>query len=387
MVVFIVRRLIQAIFVMLIISLVGFSIKDQIGDPVRDLVGERVTPAERAVIAEQMGLNDPFLTQYFRFVKNAVTKGDLGRSFLYNKPNLEVILGHAPATIELVFGTALIIIVVSLPLGVYCALRPRSILSRFTMSFSTLGVSMPVFLTAILLIFLFAIHWQILPSYGRGETVDLFGLGWWETGMLTIDGLLHLILPCVSLSTLMLPLFIRLIRSEMMEVLETEYIKYAWAKGLAPTRVWMVHAFKNTLLPVITVFGVGYGEVRPVTDPALIVFTIFVIVAGCSAAIAALSGSRFNSLAFGDPESGPDEILVLVFLRGILDEFRLPKSREADKHSHLDAQVDHRLGDLLLQLYWLTHHPVVFPGGEAVVGRKLELVDRIGVEASSSMNS
>jgi peptide/nickel transport system permease protein len=259
MIVFIIRRLVQAIFVMLIISLVGFSIKDQIGDPVRDLVGERVTPAERAVIAEQMGLNDPFLTQYFRFVKNAVTKGDLGRSFLYNKPNLEVILGKAPATIELVFGTALIIIVVSLPLGVYCALRPKSILSRFTMSFSTLGVSMPVFLTAILLIFLFAIHWQILPSYGRGETVDLFGLGWWDTGMLTIDGLLHLILPCVSLSTLMLPLFIRLIRSEMMEVLETEYIKYAWAKGLSPARVWMVHAFKNTLLPVITVFGVQIG--------------------------------------------------------------------------------------------------------------------------------
>ncbi|BBO70715.1 ABC transporter permease [Desulfosarcina alkanivorans] len=259
MVVFIVRRLVQAIFVMLIISLVGFSIKDQIGDPVRDLVGERVTPAERAEIAEQMGLNDPFFIQYFRFVKNAVTKGDLGRSFLYNKPNLEVILGHAPATIELVFGTALIIIVVSLPLGVYCALRPKSILSRFTMSFSTLGVSMPVFLTAILLIFLFAIQWQILPSYGRGETVDLFGLGWWETGMLTIDGLMHLILPCVSLSTLMLPLFIRLIRSEMMEVLETEYIKYAWAKGLSPARVWMVHAFKNTLLPVITVFGVQIG--------------------------------------------------------------------------------------------------------------------------------
>ncbi len=255
---FIVRRIIQALIVMMIISLVGFSIKDQIGDPVRDLVGERVTPAERAEIAEEMGLNDPFLTQYFRFVKNAVTKGDLGRSFLYNKPNLEVIIKHAPATIELVFGTALIIIFVSLPLGVYCALRPKSILSRFTMSFSTLGVSMPVYLTAILLIFLFAIHWQVLPSYGRGETIDLLG-GWWSTGMLTLDGLKHLILPCVSLSTLMLPLFIRLIRSEMMEVLETEYIKYAWAKGLSPARVWLVHAFKNTLLPVITVFGVQIG--------------------------------------------------------------------------------------------------------------------------------
>ena len=254
---FIIRRIIQAVVVMIIIGLVGFTIKNQIGDPVRDLVGERVTPAERAKMADEMGLNDPFLIQYGRFLKDAV-KGDLGRSFLYNKPALEVIIRHAPATIELVFGTALIIIVVSLPLGVYCALRPRSWLSRFTMSFSTLGVSMPVYLTAILLIFLFAIHWQILPSYGRGETVVLFN-GHWNSGLFTIDGLKHLILPCVSLSTLMLPLFIRLIRSEMMEVLETEYVKYAWAKGLSPRRVWMVHAFKNTLLPVVTVFGVQVG--------------------------------------------------------------------------------------------------------------------------------
>ncbi|MCG8529945.1 MAG: ABC transporter permease [Desulfovibrionales bacterium] len=256
---FIVRRIFQAIIVMMVISLVGFSIKDQIGDPVRDLVGERVTPAERAQIAEEMGLNDPFFIQYFRFVKNAVTQGDLGRSFLYNKPNVQVILKHAPATIELLMGTALIIILVSLPLGVYSALKPRSFLSRFTMGFSTLGVSMPVFLTAILLIYLFAVQWQVLPSYGRGETVDIFGNGYWMSGFFTWDGLKHLILPCVSLSSIMLPLFIRLIRSEMMEVLETEYIKYAWAKGLSPKRVWMVHAFKNTLLPVVTVFGVQMG--------------------------------------------------------------------------------------------------------------------------------
>ncbi len=244
--------------VMLVISMVGFSIKNNIGDPVRDLVGERVTPEEREQIAQDMGLNDPFLIQYTRFVRQAL-KGDLGRSFLYNKPNLEVILKHAPATIELLIGTALIIIFVSLPLGVQSALKPKSILSRFTMSFSTLGVSMPVFLTAILLIYLFAVHWQVLPSYGRGETVDVFGNGYWMSGFLTIDGLKHLILPCVSLSSIMLPLFIRLIRSEMMEVLETEYIKYAWAKGLSPRRVWMVHAFKNTLLPVVTVFGVQMG--------------------------------------------------------------------------------------------------------------------------------
>ncbi|MBU3952029.1 MAG: ABC transporter permease, partial [Proteobacteria bacterium] len=249
---FIIRRIIQAVVVMMVISLVGFSIKSKIGDPVRDLVGERVTPEERAQIADKMGLNDPFLIQYTRFVKQAL-KGDLGRSFIYNKPALEVIVRHAPATLELLIGTALIIIFVSLPLGIQSALQPRSLLSRFTMSFSTLGVSMPVFLTAILLIYLFAVNLQILPSYGRGETVDLFGNGYWKTGFLTHDGRMHLILPCLSLSSIMLPLFIRLIRSEMMEVLETEYIKYAWAKGLSPARIWMVHAFKNTLLPVITV--------------------------------------------------------------------------------------------------------------------------------------
>lgn len=244
---------------MVVISLVGFSIKSSIGDPVRDLVGERVTPQERAAMAEKLGLNDPPTVQYMRFLKNAVLHGDLGTSFIYRKPALEVIFKHAPATIELVLGSALIIILVSLPLGVYTALKPKTIFSRFVMGFSTLGVSIPVFLTAIGFIYLFAVTWQILPSYGRGETVDLFGYGYWQTGFLTIDGLKHLILPCFSLASIMMPLFIRLIRSEMMEVLETEYIKYARAKGLSPRRVWLVHAFKNTLLPVVTVFGVQIG--------------------------------------------------------------------------------------------------------------------------------
>ena len=243
---------------MLVISLIGFAIKNKIGDPVRDMVGERVTPAERAEIRDQLGLNDPFTKQYVRFLKNAA-HGDLGLSFFYKKPALEVIIAKAPATMELVFGAGLIIVLVSLPLGVYTALRPRSFFSRFTMGFSTLGVSMPVFLTAIMLIYIFGVQLHWLPSYGRGETVDLFGNGWWQSGFFTIDGLKHLILPCVSLASITLPLFIRLIRSEMMEVLETEYIKFAWAKGLPPMRIWLVHAFKNTLLPVVTVFGVQIG--------------------------------------------------------------------------------------------------------------------------------
>ncbi len=252
---FIVRRIIQAIIVMLVIGLVGFVIQHQIGDPVRDLVGERVTPAEREVIRDRLGLNDPFYNQYFRFVKNAV-KGDLGLSFFYKKPALEVILAKAPATIELVMVTAIIIIFISIPVGIYAAIYPRNWLSRIAMAASTIGVAIPVFLTAIALIYLFAVELNWLPSYGRGETVKIWG---WESGFFTWDGLKHLILPSVSLSTIMLPLFIRLVRAEMMEVLETEYIKFAWAKGLHRGRVWYIHAFKNTLLPVITVFGVELG--------------------------------------------------------------------------------------------------------------------------------
>ncbi len=252
---FIVRRIIQAIFVMLVISLVGFVIQHQIGDPVRDLVGERVTPAEREVIRDQLGLNDPFYTQYFRFVINAC-KGDLGMSFFYKKPALKVIVSKAPATIELVLVTALILIIVSIPAGIYAAIYPKSWFSRIVMAASTVGVAIPVFLTAIALIYLFAVELNWLPSYGRGETVNLWG---WESGFFTWDGLKHLILPSASLSSIMLPLFIRLVRAEMMEVLETEYIKFAWAKGLHRQRVWYLHAFKNTLLPVITVFGVQLG--------------------------------------------------------------------------------------------------------------------------------
>ena len=253
---FIVRRIIQSIIVMMVISLVGFSIQHHIGDPVRDLVGERVTPAEREEIKDQLGLNDPFYEQYFRFVKNAC-KGDLGLSFFYKKPALEVIISKAPATLELVIVTSIILMIVSIPAGIYCAIFPKRLLSRFAMAFSTIGVAIPVFLTAIALIYLFAVELNWLPSYGRGETVNIGG--WWETGLLTWDGIKHLILPSVSLSSIMLPLFIRLIRAEMMEVLETEYIQFAWAKGLHQKRVWFIHAFKNTLLPVITVFGVQLG--------------------------------------------------------------------------------------------------------------------------------
>ncbi len=256
MVAFAVKRIAQAIVVMLIISFIGFAIKHNFGDPVRELVGERVTPAERAEIREKLGLNDPFLIQYGRFLTNAL-KGDLGRSFFFKRPVTDVILSKAPATLELVFCAALIVILFSVPMGIYAAIHPKRLLSRLIMGSSIVGVSMPVFLTAILLIYIFSVELGWLPSFGRGETVMLFGF--WDSGMLTADGWLHLIMPSIALSSIMLPLFIRLIRSEMMEVLESEYVKFAWAKGIRPSRVWYVHAFKNTLMPVITVGGVQLG--------------------------------------------------------------------------------------------------------------------------------
>lgn len=252
---FIVRRVTQAVVVMLVISLIGFAVKHQIGDPVRDIVGISVSVAEREALRDKLGLNDPFLVQYVRFVKNAL-RGDLGHSFFFKKPTLEVILAKAPATLELVFASSLIIIFISIPIGVYAAIRPRNWFSRLTMGMSIVGVSIPVFLTAILLIYIFSVELQWLPSYGRGETVNIHG---WDSGLLTLNGLKHLFLPSIALSSIMLPLFIRLIRAEMMEVLETEYIKYGWAKGLSKWRIWFLHAFKNTLLPVITVGGVQLG--------------------------------------------------------------------------------------------------------------------------------
>lgn len=253
---FTIRRIAQGLIVMVVISFIGFAIKHNFGDPVRELVGERVTPVERAQIRQQLGLNDPFLVQYGRFLNDAL-HGDLGRSFFFKKPVTEVIMSKAPATLELVFCASLIVICLSIPLGIYSAIHPKNIWSRIIMSGSILGVSMPVFLTSILLIYIFSVELGWLPSFGRGDTVKLFGF--WNSGLLTKDGLLHLIMPSIALSSIMLPLFIRLIRSEMMEVLESEYVKYAWAKGIKAKRVWYVHAFKNTLLPVITVGGVQLG--------------------------------------------------------------------------------------------------------------------------------
>ncbi len=248
---------------MVIISVIGFAIKQNVGDPVREITGISVSAAEREALREKLGLNDPFAVQWIRFIKNAA-HGDLGNSFYFKKPATKVILSKAPATLELVFATSILVVLLSIPIGIYSAVYPNSWLSRFFMGASIIGVSIPVFLTAIVLIYIFSVTLGWLPSFGRGDLVEIFP--GWQSGFFTVDGLLHLVLPSISLTSIMLPLFIRLIRAEMKESLETEYVKFAYAKGLKSSRILFVHAFKNTLMPVITVGGVQLGT--------LIAFTI-----------------------------------------------------------------------------------------------------------------
>ena len=253
---YLVKRVFQAIAVMFAISLIGFAIQDNLGDPLRELVGQSVSEEVRQQLRDELGLNDSFLTQYLRFAGNAL-HGDLGTSYFFKEPALDVILKKLPATLELVFGATIIIVGLSIPLGVYTAIYPNTILSRIVMGISIIGISIPVFLTAILMIYVFSVEYGWLPSYGRGDVVHV--IGQWETNFATLDGWRHILLPSVALASIMLPLFVRLIRAEMMEVLQSEYVKYAKAKGIKPWRIYFVHALKNTLLPVITVGGVQIG--------------------------------------------------------------------------------------------------------------------------------
>lgn len=248
---------------MLVISAIAFAIRDELGDPLRELVGQSVSEEVREELRREMGLHDPFLVQYWRFLKNAV-RGDFGDSHFYKKPALDVILEKFPATLELVFAAALIVMLIAAPAGVYCAIRPQSVSARLMMFFSVVGISAPVFLIAIFLIYLFSVQLGWLPSYGRGDVAPLFGV-LWQSGFATRSGALHLLLPAVALSSIMLPLFVRLIRAEMLECLSAEYVRFARAKGVPPRRVYFVHALKNTMLPVITVGGVQIGTLLAYT--------------------------------------------------------------------------------------------------------------------------
>lgn len=262
MLTFLAKRLAQLIVVMLVISFIAFAVQSKLGDPVNELTAQSTSAAEKELLREKLGLNDPFLTQYGRYLKNAM-QGDFGTSYFFKRPTIDIILEKLPATIELVFVASLIIIGFSIPLGIYTAIHPRSALTKVIMGFSILGISVPVFLTAILLLFVFSqtLHW--LPSFGRGDVVHLGS--WYTTGLLSKDGWAHVILPALALSSIMLPLFIRLVRAEMMESLGQEYIRFANAKGLRNRQIWYKHALKNTMLPVITVGGVQLGTMLAYT--------------------------------------------------------------------------------------------------------------------------
>jgi peptide/nickel transport system permease protein len=278
MIAFLIKRLFHALLVMFVISVIAFSIQENLGDPIQQMVGQSVPESEREALREELGLNDPFLVQYLRFAGNAA-QFDFGYSYNFNQPTTEVIARHLPATLELVAAATFLIIVFSVPIGVYSAIRPRAWLSRFFMGVSIVGISIPVFLTAIVLIQLFAIgvtwtpfptdtgwgSWLNdlittdggMPSYGRGDPVPVVGT--WSTNFATREGLLYLVLPAISLASIMLPLFIRLIRAEMLEVLQSDYVKFARAKGIPLRRIYFLHALKNTMLPVITMGGVQIG--------------------------------------------------------------------------------------------------------------------------------
>ena len=254
---FIVRRLLQAILVMLVVALIAFLLFQYVGDPVSQMLGQDATPEDRTRLRGDLGLDQPFYVQFGHFIGNAI-QGDFGISLRQGRAVSTLIKERLPATLELAFAAAVIAIVVGIPMGVYTALRRDSWFSHFLLAVSLVGISLPTFLIGILLILVFAVMLGVLPSYGRGDTVQV---GWWSTGLLTTTGWKHLILPAITLCLFQLTLIMRLVRSEMLEVLRTDYIKFARARGLTDRAVHFGHALKNTLVPVITITGLQLGGI------------------------------------------------------------------------------------------------------------------------------
>jgi peptide/nickel transport system permease protein len=254
---FILSRILQAIPVLLVVALLSFAMFAYVGDPVAIMLGQDYTPAQRDALIQDLGLDQPFFVQFGAFLWKAV-QGEFGISYRLSRPVADLILERAPATLELAFAAALLALLVGVPMGVYTGLYRNSWLSRFFLTFSLIGVSLPTFLIGILLILCFAVWLGWLPSFGRGDVVQL---GWWSTGLLTIGGLRALILPAVTLGLLQLTLIMRLVRAEMLEVLRTDYIKFARARGLTNRAIHFGHALKNTLVPVITITGLQLGAI------------------------------------------------------------------------------------------------------------------------------
>ena len=256
MLVFILRRLAQAIVVMLTVAFLAFMLFQYVGDPVTNLLGQDATQEQRDALRKDLGLDQPFPVQFARFIGNAV-QGEFGLSLRQGRKVSSLIVERFPATLELSLAAALIALLAGVPLGVYAALRRGRFGSQLVMTLSLLGVSLPTFLIGILLILIFAVTLKWLPSFGRGEVVTL---GVWTTGFLSAEGWKHLVLPAFTLSVFQLALIMRLVRAEMLEVLRTDYVKFARARGLQDRDVYFGHALKNTLVPVITITGLQLGS-------------------------------------------------------------------------------------------------------------------------------
>ena len=255
MLAYVLQRLGQSVIVMLAVAFVAFGLFNYVGDPINNMVGQEATAAQREAIRQQLGLNDPFPLQFARFAGNAL-QGEFGISYRLGVPVAEVIAERLPATLELVFTAALLALVVGVPLGVYTGLHRHGVVSRLLLTLSLVGISLPTFLIGILLILVFSVWLGWLPSFGRGEVVDL---GWWSTGFFAASGRAALILPSITLALFQLTLIMRLVRAEMLEVLRTDYIIFARARGLSNRAVNFGHALKNTLVPVITIMGLQIG--------------------------------------------------------------------------------------------------------------------------------
>jgi len=257
MLVFAIRRLFEAAIVMVTVALIAFTLFRFVGDPVNQMVGQDTSLEDRLRLREELGLNDPIPVQFARFLTSAA-QFDFGISYQMKQPVTAIIRDRFPATLELALTAALFAVALGIPMGVYTGIHRDSWLSKIFLTVSLIGVSLPTFLIGILLIYVFAVWLGVLPSFGRGEVVRV---GFWSTGLLTVSGLKALILPAVTLGLFQMTLVTRLVRSEMLEVLRTDYIKFARARGLPERTINFGHALKNTLVPVITVIGLQLGAI------------------------------------------------------------------------------------------------------------------------------
>jgi peptide/nickel transport system permease protein len=254
---FILRRLVQAVIVLVAVAALSFVLFNYVGDPINAMVGQDTSIQDRAALRQRLGLDDPLPVRFVRFLA-AAAEGQFGLSYRTAEPVGRMIRERMPATLELSLVAALLALIAGVAMGVYSGLYPRHWLSRVMQTVSLIGISLPTFLIGILLILIFAVFLRWLPSYGRGEVVDLGG---WTTGFLTVSGWRALILPSITLGLFQLTLIMRLVRAEMLEVLRTDYIKFARARGLREGAIHFGHALKNTLVPVITITGLQLGAI------------------------------------------------------------------------------------------------------------------------------